>query len=186
METFENREKKVLSFMEEVQDELLMKKQDDDFLNSIDYKLKKLDQCNKEGKELCLDTIIRKIYKDCTPLNDDYKVACNDELDDTFDLFMARKCPKGMEFYVREGLKKNSPFAKKVLEAVENLVNEQTNDMQATINAGMNNQKNMAITHTNIKSLTMSPKRHTERNNTQMYCIVIHNGLSVSFIVQKI
>ena len=133
METFENREKKVLSFMEEVQDELLMKKQDDDFLNSIDYKLKKLDQCNKEGKELCLDTIIRKIYKDCTPLNDDYKVACNDKLDDTFDLFMARKCPKGMEFYVREGLKKNSPFAKKVLEAVENLVNEQTNDMAMNI-----------------------------------------------------
>lgn len=62
-------------------------------------------------------------------------------------------------------------------------LSEQTNDMQATINAGMNNQKNMAITHTNIKSLTMSPKRHTERNNTQMYCIVIHNGLSVSFIV---
>lgn len=49
----------------------------------------------------------------------------------------------------------------------------------------MNNQKNMAITHTNIKSLTMSPKRHTERNNTQMYCIVIHNGLSVSFRSRK-
>lgn len=133
MGTFEDREQKVLSFMEEVQEEILMKEQDEAFLNNEDFKLKKLDDCQKEGKEVCLDKILRSLYKDATPLNDDYKCAHNDALDNTFDTFMAKKCPKGIEFYIREGLKKNSPFAKKVLEAVENLVNDQTNDMGMNI-----------------------------------------------------
>lgn len=133
MSTFESRENKVLSFMEQVQEEILMKEQEDAFLNSTDYKLKKLDQCENDGKAICLDSIIRSLYKDATPLNDDYKCAHNDSLDRTFDTFIAKKCPKGLEFYIREGLKKNSPFAKKVIEAVENLVNDQTNDMGMNI-----------------------------------------------------
>lgn len=60
-------------------------------------------------------------------------------------------------------------------------LSEQIKDMQATITAGMNSQKNIAINHTN-KSLTRSPVKHTVRNNTQMYCIVIQNRLSVSFM----
>ena len=53
--------------------------------------------------------------------------------------------------------------------------------MQATITAGMNSQNNMAINHTN-KSLTRRNVKHTVRNSTQIYCVVIHSGLSVSFI----
>lgn len=64
-------------------------------------------------------------------------------------------------------------------------LSEQIKDMQATINTGMNNQKNMAINHTN-KSLTRSNVKHTVRNNTQIYCIVIHNGLSPGFIIRYI
>ena len=133
MATFESRENKVLSFMEQVQEEILMKEQEEAFLNTPDFKLKKLDQCQNDGKAICLDSIIRSLYKDAIPLNDDYKCAHNDSLDRTFDTFIANKCPKGLEFYIREGLKKNSPFAKKVIEAVENLVNDQTNDMAMNI-----------------------------------------------------
>ena len=102
MATFESRENKVLSFMEQVQEEILMKEQEEAFLNTPDFKLKKLDQCQNDGKAICLDSIIRSLYKDAIPLNDDYKCAHNDSLDRTFDTFIANKCPKGLEFYIRE------------------------------------------------------------------------------------
>ena len=85
MATFESRENKVLSFMEQVQEEILMKEQEEAFLNTPDFKLKKLDQCQNDGKAICLDSIIRSLYKDAIPLNDDYKCAHSDSLDNTFD-----------------------------------------------------------------------------------------------------
>ena len=125
MSTFEDREKKVLSFMEAVQEQREIKEEEDNFINSTEYKLKTLDKCEKDAKEICLDKIFSKIYKDAIPLNDDYKNAYADDLDDAYKSFMASRCPKGIEFYVREGIKRNSPFARKVLEAVNDLVEDQ-------------------------------------------------------------
>lgn len=125
MSTFEDRENKVLSFMEAVQEQRLVKEEEDNFINSTEYKLKTLDKCEDQAKEICLDKIFSRIYKDAIPLNDDYKNAYADDLDDAFKSFMASRCPKGIEFYVKEGLKRKSPFAKRVLEAVNDLVNDE-------------------------------------------------------------
>ena len=125
MSTFEDRENKVLSFMEAVQEQRMMKEEEDNFINSTEYKLKTLDKCEDQAKEICLDKIFSRIYKDAIPLNDDYKNAYADDLDDAFKSFMASRCPKGIEFYVKEGLKRKSPFAKRVLEAVNDLVNNE-------------------------------------------------------------
>lgn len=129
LDNFKNSESKVMSFMEHVQEEMLIAAQNDDFLNSTDYKLKKLNQCENEGRCICLDTILRSIYKDAIPLNDDYKTAYTTDIDNHFDTFMKKRCPQGIEFYVKEGIRRNSPFAKKVLEAVDNLVQSVTNPM---------------------------------------------------------
>ena len=127
MSTVIESEKKVLSFMEQVKEDMLMKEQEDAFAMSTPYKIHELEKSANDGKEVCLDSIIRTIYKDAIPLNDDYKIACDDEVNKTFDTFMQKKCPRGIEYYVREGIRRKSPFAKKVLEAVEELVNDQIN-----------------------------------------------------------
>lgn len=133
MSTFENREKKVQSFIEAVQEQRLMKEEEDAFRNSTDYKLKELDKCMTGAKDICLDQIFSKLYKDAIPLSDGYKDAYADDLDAAFKDFMASRCPEGMEYYVKEGLKRKSPFAKKVLEAVDNLVKDQYNDKAMNI-----------------------------------------------------
>lgn len=133
MNTFEKSENRVLSFMEQVQEQILMKEQEDSFMNSTDYKLKVLDNCENEAKDICLDKIFAKIYKDAVPLNDEYKNAYADDLDEDFRNFIQTKCPKGLEYYVKEGLKKNSPFAKKVLEAVNELVKNEYEDKALNI-----------------------------------------------------
>lgn len=133
MNTFEDRENKVLSFMEQVQEAKVIQEQEDAFMHSTDYKLKTLDKCEKDAREICLDSIFARVYKDAIPLNDDYKQAYMDDLDASFKDFMAVRCPKGIEYYVKEGLRKKSPFAKRVLEAVNNLVDEEMRDKAMNI-----------------------------------------------------
>lgn len=134
MNTFEKSENKVLSFMEQVQEQALVKEQEDSFKNSIDYKLKVLDKCEDDAKAVCLDKIFSKIYKDAVPFNDEYKTAYGDDLDKEFSDFIQTRCPKGIEYYVKEGIRKKSPFAKKVLEAVDELVKDQYRDKAFNIN----------------------------------------------------
>lgn len=122
MGSFEDRESKVLTFMEEVDLELRSRDIEDEYRNTDDYKLKVLKREKENCKDLCLDKVFRQIYKDAIPLNDDYKSANGSELDGCFDDFIQRKCPKGIEWYVKEGIKKKSPFATRVLEAVDELV----------------------------------------------------------------
>ena len=133
MNAFEQSESKVLTFMEQVQEQKLIKEQEDDFMNSTDYKLKVLDQCENNAKDICLDKIFAKIYKDAVPLNDEYKQAYDADLDAEFKDFIQTKCPNGLEYYVKEGIKRKSPFAKKVLEAVNELVKEEFHDKAMNI-----------------------------------------------------
>lgn len=133
MSTFIDGEDKVLSFMEQVQMDIDAADQEEKFLDSTDYKLRKLDDCRHNGVEICLDSILRAMYKDAIPLNDDYKTAYQDDIDSHFDTFIQKKCPKGIEFYVKEGLRKNSPFAHKVIAAVESLVEDETRNMGMNI-----------------------------------------------------
>lgn len=133
MNTFSDSKKHVFNFMDEVQNELNAKKEEDEFRNSTDQKLKTLDKCQDDAKEVCLDAIFAQIYRNAVPLNDDYKVAHAEDIDATFKDFIARKCPKGIEYYVKEGLKKNNPYAKKILEAVNDLVNDEYRDKAMNI-----------------------------------------------------
>ena len=124
---------KVLSFMEEVELDLKNKEEDDNFRNSEDYKLRLIDAEKAKGRGYCLDNIISNIYRDAVPLSDEYKNNCCNDLDSSFQDFMALKCPKGIEWYVREGIKKGSPFAKKVLEAVTDLIDNEYQDKALNI-----------------------------------------------------
>ena len=133
MNTFVESETKVFNFMEAVQLQKDMQTEDDAFRQSTDYKLKALDKNMDAARDICLDSIFAKLYKDAVPLNDEYKSAYATDLDDAFRDFMATRCPKGMEYYVKEGLKRKSPFAKRVLEAVDNLVKDQYHDKAMNI-----------------------------------------------------
>jgi hypothetical protein len=121
---------KVLNFIDMLKAEQEKKDQMDAFKNSDHYKLRVMDRMKDDAKDKCLNNICGKIYKDAIPLNDEYKRAYCDDLDQAWSEFIAKRCPQGIEYYVKEGLKKGSPFAKKVLEAVNELVNNEYRDME--------------------------------------------------------
>lgn len=125
---FSDRENKVMNFMDQVEKQKLGEREDDKFKSSTNYKLRMLEKHQNEAKDICLDSILSRIYKDAIPLNDEYKSSYNDDIDNAFKAFMDQRCPKGLEYYVKEGIRKGSPFAKKVLEAVDNLVKEEYRD----------------------------------------------------------
>lgn len=125
MKTISEQQASVKSFMEAVEEECLVKKQEEAFMATPEYKLRELDKCQADARDKCLNGVICKIYKDSLPLNDDYKNANCEDLDKAFEEFIKTRCPQGIEFYVKEAIRKNSPFAKKVLEAVEEFVNNE-------------------------------------------------------------
>lgn len=133
MNTFLDSKNKVFNFMDDVQKEMDAKKEEDAFKNSTDYKLRVLDKCHNDAKEVCLDNIFAQIYRNAVPLNDDYKVARAEDIDASFKDFINKRCPKGIEYYVKEGLKKGNPYAKRILEAVTDLVDGEFKDKAMNI-----------------------------------------------------
>ncbi len=133
MSTFEDRENKVLSFMEAVENEMLMKEEEDSFRNTVDYKLKALDKCEQDAKDFCYDKFFCKLYKDAVPLSDDYVNSHSEDLDSAFRDFMNTRCPKGIEFYVKEAIRKKNPAAKRIFEAIEDIVNDTYKDTAMNI-----------------------------------------------------
>lgn len=123
-----NTDNKVLNFMDQVKQQRELDKEEAEFKNSTNYKLKCLNRCQDEAKGVCLDAIFSKLYKDALPLHDDYKVAYGNDLDAEFRDFINDRCPKGMEYYVRDAACKGSKCAIKLLEKVESLVNEAYRD----------------------------------------------------------
>ena len=124
MATFKDRERKVLSFMEQVRKIENRERAHKEVFESTDHKYKVLDSECEKGKGICLDAIFSKIYKDAVPLSDDYKVAHGEDLDAEFKDFINDRCPKGMEYYVKEAIKKGSEPAKRIMEAVEKVVKD--------------------------------------------------------------
>lgn len=121
---FEDRENKVLDFMDKVKEIKNQEKQDEEFQNSTKYKLRKLDQEEDKAKGICLDMVFSKLYKDALPLNDDYKVSHGEDLDAEIKDFIHCRAPKGMEYYVKEGIKRGSTAARKIMESVESIVDQ--------------------------------------------------------------
>ena len=129
MKTFSEQKTSVKSFMEAVEEERLRKTQEDAFQASTDYKLKVLDREQDAARGTCLNKVFCNIYKNALPLSNDYKNANCEDLDKAFSDFIKTRCPEGIEFYVKEAIRKNnSPFARKVLEAVDEFVNNEFRD----------------------------------------------------------
>lgn len=126
-------ENKVLSFMDQIEKEQNYKDELDGLHNTPEYKLRKLEQCKDDAKEYCYNNILSKIYKDAIPLNDDYKTAYADSLSDDMKNFIAKRSPYGITYYVKEAIRKGSSFAKKMQEAVENLVDNEYYDKAVNI-----------------------------------------------------
>ena len=117
-------EQKVIGFLDRAKDAREQEAQKKAFRNTSEYKLKMLDREEDKANGVCLDAIFSSIYKNALPLNDDYKVAHGEDLDAEMRDFINCRCPKGMEYYVKEGIKKGSRPAAKIMESAQKLVRE--------------------------------------------------------------
>ena len=125
----DNREIRLLDFIDNIENEERNKKAESDFKNSDTYKLRMIDKSRDEAKKEYLTKVLSDTYRDAIPLNDEYKGAYKDDIDKCFRDFLNERCPQGVEYYIKEAIKKNSGFAKKVLEAVNHLVDEKYNKL---------------------------------------------------------
>lgn len=125
----DNREIRLLDFIDNIENEERNKKAESEFKNSDTYKLRMIDKSRDEAKKEYLTKVLSDTYRDAIPLNDEYKVAYKDDIDKCFRDFLNERCPQGVEYYIKEAIKKNSGFAKKVLEAVNHLVDEKYNKL---------------------------------------------------------
>ena len=121
---FGDNDSKVMDFMGAVQKERDAQKEDQAFQDSDVYKLRLLNKNREKMRDYCYDKVCKNIYRDAIPVGDTYKSSNIKDLDDAFDEFIKERCPQGLTYYIREGLKKGSPFAKKLVECVESIVKE--------------------------------------------------------------
>lgn len=117
-------ENKVLSFIDQVQQKEDDMKRERDYENSTDAKLKKIEDEKQKATDVCLDMVFSSIYKNALPLSDDYKVSHGEDIDAEIKNFIINRCPKGVEYYVKEGIKKGSNIAEKIMESVNKIVED--------------------------------------------------------------
>ena len=131
--TFIDGKNKVFNFMESVEHEKELLKEKRDRENTVDYKLKLLEDENKKAKDYYVNNVFLSLYKDAIPLNDEYKDAYDDELDKSYDTFIQRKYPKGIQYYINEGPLKKSPFVNNLREKVNEALKDDYRDKSAHI-----------------------------------------------------
>ena len=125
MNNFIEGKDKVFTFMDNLRHEKEHKDQVDAFKNSTDYKMGIMDRCKADARGKCLDNICCKIYRDSLPFNDDYKNANIEDIDAAWREFISKRCPKGVEFYIKEGLKKGLSEGRRLeAERMDRLVSE--------------------------------------------------------------
>ena len=122
---FNKRKESLFNFMEAVQEVKETELEDLVYKDSDDFKLRVLNRERDNARCACLDALVRTIYKDAIPLNDEYKNAYAQDIDNDFSTFIQKRCPQGIEYYIHEGIKRGSPFAKRALEAVNDLLDEE-------------------------------------------------------------
>lgn len=133
--TLKDRESKVTNFMDEVEKIKNSKSAEEIYQQTPEYKLKQIKNEKEKAKGVCLDAIFSKIYKDAIPMNDEYKVSHGEDLDSEFSDFISMRNHKGMEYYIKEAIKRGSEPAKKIMEAVEQLIKEEYHDKELNINS---------------------------------------------------
>jgi hypothetical protein len=164
-------EKKIINFMEAVENEI-NSTNEDDFVLNLPMKKRILDQSRADCTQACLHDLLAKAYKDALPLSDGYKAVKNAEIINRFDDFLDRKCPEGLELYIREKIKR-SPYAEKVINAVESLVNETFDPVEEELNNNPDEVPEEKITFTvdspdYVKKINVIGKNLTPGEITQI------------------
>lgn len=133
MDNLNIRKQGVINFMDEVRAQKEQEAKDNAFRNTENYKLKCLDREQDNAKGVCLDMVFSKLYKDALPLNNDYKVAHGEDLDAEMKDFINSRCPKGMTYYIHEGIRRGSEGAKKIMNETDKIVNDDYNNKALNI-----------------------------------------------------
>jgi hypothetical protein len=121
---------KVIQFMDNIDAEEQRKRDMADIKNTDSYKLRALDKSKSDMCDHCVKDIMGTIYKNALPLNDDYKTAYSNDIQKYFDDFVSSKCtPNGITVYITDACKR-SPFAKKMLEKVNELIKDEYLDKE--------------------------------------------------------
>lgn len=118
------REKELFSFISELKKDEQKEKDRAVMKESTNYKLNKIKQVKESAREVCLDTLISKIYKDAIPMDEPTKDLISDDLDAEISDYIRAKQPKGTIYYVKEAIKRGSKPAKEMLEAVDKMLTD--------------------------------------------------------------
>ena len=126
--SFDEGKTRVFDFMKSVSDTEEMKSREDQFKNSVHYKKAMMNRCQDEARNVCLDAVFAKLYRDAVPLSGDYKAAQCDDMDYDCKQFFAKQAPKGMEYYIRGAADCGNVVAKKLINGVDKIVQEEYMD----------------------------------------------------------
>ena len=127
-------ENKVLSFIDKIEADRQQKVQDAELTNSMEYKYKCLNKAKDECKQACLSKIFEKFYRNAIPLNDEYKTAHCDAIKSDIPGFVKSRGHDDLVYYVGEAISKcNSEAARKLMESVQNIVDESFKEKEMNI-----------------------------------------------------
>ena len=114
---------KVINFIDEVDKEKSAIQKQNAYMSSPIYKKGQMETCKKQAKDECLQYIFADLYKNALPLDDSY-INCNDEklCNDMKDFINRQTANRGVDCYVREGIKRGNTALKQVMEAVDAFV----------------------------------------------------------------
>ena len=121
----------VINFIDEVNKQHSYDKAMDNVNNDPSIKLRRLNDTKKQGVDTCMNHILSKICSNAIP-EVNGRVANTPDLDKfVSDYIDKRSGGKGIEFYVKEAIRrnpKNTAVIKHIYESVEKIVNEEYTD----------------------------------------------------------
>ena len=127
------KENEMMSFISELENDKKKAEQTKTITETTAYKLNKIKQVKEEARDLCIDKIFAKLYKDAIPMEDETKDLLSDDLDAEIAEFIKAKQPKGSTYYVKEAIKKGSKPAALLMEKVDKLLTETFKDAALNI-----------------------------------------------------
>lgn len=125
----------VINFIDEVNKQRSLDNAYDSINNDPTIKLRRLNETKQKGVDTCMNHILSKICMNAIP-EVNGRVADTPDLDKFVSDYIARRsCGKGLEFYVKEAIRKNpknTSVIKNVYESVQKIVNGEY--MEKTLN----------------------------------------------------
>jgi hypothetical protein len=124
---------KVFNYIHRVEDDRNDEKVNEDFKNSLNYKYRILEKGKNDARNYCIGRIFEKFYRDAIPLSDSYKNANQDVLRHDIDCFIADRDADSLAYYIGEARRRGSKPAAKIMESVDNIVDEIYNEKELNI-----------------------------------------------------